>query len=254
MKPIRYSVFVLVLSLIWPLALCAQTESIPTAKELIEAMDANLTARTSIVTSRMVVHGRRSSRTITSKSWVEGTDKAFTEYLAPPREAGTKMLKLGDQLWTYSPQTDRVIQISGHMLRQSLMGSDLSYQDMMEDQSLEDVYDGVVEGSAELNGRDNWIMTLTAKVDGLAYHKRRAWIDKEWLLPMREELYAKSGKLLKSSYAEEVMQVEGRWYPKVWIFKDELKRDSKGTEWIIDEIAFNQPIPSARFEKVALRK
>ncbi|MFC1620243.1 outer membrane lipoprotein-sorting protein [Candidatus Neomarinimicrobiota bacterium] len=254
MKPLRRSVYILILSLIWPLALFAQSEKVPTASELIAAMDANLTARTSIVTSRMVVHGRRSSRTITSKSWVEGTDKAFTEYLAPPREAGTKMLKLGEQLWTYSPQTDRIIQISGHMLRQSLMGSDLSYQDMMEDQSLEDVYDGVVEGSAELNGRDNWIMTLTAKVEGLAYHKRKAWIDKEWLLPMREELYAKSGKLLKSSYAEEIMQVEGRWYPKVWIFKDELKRDSKGTEWIIDEIAFNQPIPEARFEKVALRK
>ena len=244
----------LTLSLTCFVALEAQTERVPTAEELIKAMDANLSAKTSIVTSRMVVHGRRSSRTITSRSWVEGTDKAFTEYLAPPREAGTKMLKLGEQLWTYSPQTDRIIQISGHMLRQSLMGSDLSYQDMMEDQSLEDVYDGVVEGSELLNGRDSWVMILTAKQEGLSYHKRKAWIDKEWLLPMREELFAKSGKLLKSSYAEEVMQVEGRWYPKVWIFKDELKKSSKGTEWIIDEIAFNQPILESRFSKAALRK
>ncbi|UCH11514.1 MAG: outer membrane lipoprotein-sorting protein [Fidelibacterota bacterium] len=254
MKLLKRSVYVMMPCLIWPLALAAQSEKVPTAKELIEAIDANLNARTSIVTSRMVVHGRRASRTITSRSWVEGTDKAFTEYLAPPREAGTKMLKLGDQLWTYSPQTDRIIQISGHMLRQSLMGSDLSYQDMMEDQSLEDVYDGIVEGSEQLNGRDSWVMTLTAKVEGLAYHTRKAWIDKEWLLPMREELFAKSGKLLKSSYAEEVMQVEGRWYPKVWVFKDELKRNSRGTEWIIDEIAFNQPIPEAQFAKAALRK
>ncbi|UCH62305.1 MAG: outer membrane lipoprotein-sorting protein [Fidelibacterota bacterium] len=254
MNLLRRSVIILMLSLIWPLALSAQSEKVPTASELIAAMDANLTAKTSIVTSRMVVHGRRASRTITSKSWVEGAEKAFTEYLAPPREAGTKMLKLEDQLWTYSPQTDRIIQISGHMLRQSLMGSDLSYQDMMEDQSLEDVYDGVVEGSELLNGRDSWVMTLTAKKEGLAYHRRKAWIDKEWLLPMREELFAKSGKLLKSSYAEEVMQVEGRWYPKVWVFKDELKRNSKGTEWIIDEIAFNQPIPEAQFAKAALRK
>ena len=254
MKNIWSLVSLLTLSLVCLVALEAQTERIPTAKELIAAMDANLTAKTSIVTSRMVVHGRRSSRTITSRSWVEGTEKAFTEYLAPPREAGTKMLKLGDQLWTYSPQADRIIQISGHMLRQSLMGSDISYQDMMEDQSLEDVYDGVVEGSELLNGRDSWVMTLTAKKEGLSYHKRKAWIDKEWLLPMREELFAKSGKLLKSSYAEEVMQVEGRWYPKVWVFKDELKKSSKGTEWIIDEITFNQPISESRFAKAALRK
>ena len=254
MKLLRRSVYVLILSLIWPLALFAQPERLPTAEELIKAMDANLTAKTSIVTSRMVVHGRRASRTITSRSWVQGTEKAFTEYLAPPREAGTKMLKLGDQLWTYNPQADRIIQISGHMLRQSLMGSDFSYEDMMEDQEFLDAYEGVVEGSDTLNGRDSWVMTLTAKREGQAYHFRKEWVDKEWLLPMREELYAKGGKMLKSARAEEVMRVEGRWYPKVWIFKDELKRDSRGTEWIIDEIVFDDPIPASRFAKAALRK
>ena len=60
-----------------------------------------------------------------------GSEKAFTENLSPAREAGTKMLKLKDKLWTYSPQTDRIIQISGHMLRQSINGSDMSYKDMM---------------------------------------------------------------------------------------------------------------------------
>lgn len=235
-------------------ALAAQTERVPTAEELIAAMDANLTAKTTVVTSRMVVHGRRSSRTISSRSWVEGTEKAFTEYLAPPREAGTKMLKLGDQLWMYSPQTDRIIQISGHMLRQSLMGSDLSYQDMMEDQSLEDVYDGVVEGSELLNGRDSWVMILTARKEGLAYHTRKEWVDKERLIPLREELLAKSGKVLKTAWIGGVMEVQGRWYPKVWVFRDELKRDSRGTEWIIDEIVFDEPIPASRFAKAALRK
>ena len=231
-----------------------QLEDTPTAEELIKAMDANLTAKTQILTSRMVVHGRRSSRTIVSKSWIVGTDKAFTEYLAPPREAGTKMLKVGNQLRTYSPQTDRIIQISGHMLRQSLMGSDLSYQDMMEDQEFLSAYEGVVEGSELLNGRDSWILILTAREIGLAYPLRKTWVDKEWLLPMREELYAKSGKLLKSVQVRDVMEVEGRWYPKVWVFKDELKRNSRGTEWIVDEITFDVPIPDSRFTKAALRK
>ena len=108
-------------------------------KDIIKAMDKNLNAKSRVLTSKMVVHGRRSNRTIESKNWVVGTDKAFTEYLSPPREAGTKMLKLNNKLWTYSPQTDRVIQISGHMLRQSVMGSDMSFNDMMEDRPLEAV-------------------------------------------------------------------------------------------------------------------
>ncbi|GIS73039.1 MAG: hypothetical protein CM1200mP10_26160 [Candidatus Neomarinimicrobiota bacterium] len=197
----------------------------------------------------MIVHGRRSSRTIESRNWVVGIDQAFTEYLSPPREAGTKMLKLYDKLWTYSPQTDRVIQISGHMLRQSVMGSDMSYNDMMEDRPLEELYKATLEGSVLIDGRDHWIMHLEAKVKGLSYPKRRAWIDKEFLLPMKEELYAKSGKLLKTFTMDGIKKVQGRWFPSRFIFKDELKRNSKGTEWLIDDIEFDVDIPKSRFQK-----
>ena len=221
---------------------------------IIKAMDDNLNAKSRVLTSKMIVHGRRSSRTIESKNWVVGIDQAFTEYLSPPREAGTKMLKLNDKLWTYSPQTDRVIQISGHMLRQSVMGSDMSYNDMMEDRPLIELYEATLEESVEIDGRGHWIMLLEAKVKGLSYPKRRAWIDKEYLLPMKEELYAKSGKLLKTSTMDRIKKVQGRWFPSRLIYKDELKRNSKGTEWIIDEIAFDIDIPESRFSKALLRK
>jgi len=223
-------------------------------QDIIRAMDENLNAKSRVLTSKMVVHGRRSSRTIESKNWVVGIDLAFTEYLSPPREKGTKMLKLGDKLWTYSPQTDRVIQISGHMLRQSVMGSDISYNDMMEDRPLEELYEATLEGSVDIDGRDHWIMFLETRVTGLSYPKRRAWIDKEYLLPMKEELYAKSGKLLKTSTMSGVRKVQDRWFPSQFIYKDELKRNSKGTEWIIDEIAFDIDIPDSRFSKALLRK
>ena len=223
-------------------------------QEIIQAMDNNLNAKSRILTSKMIVHGRRSSRTIESKNWVVGIDLAFTEYLSPPREKGTKMLKLGDKLWTYSPQTDRVIQISGHMLRQSVMGSDMSYNDMMEDRPLIELYEASLEGSEEIDGRSHWIMLLEAKVKGLSYPKRRAWIDKEYLLPTKEELYAKSGKLLKTSTMDGIKKVQGRWFPSRFIYKDELKRNSKGTEWIIDEIEFDVEIPRSRFSKALLRK
>ena len=223
-------------------------------QDIIKAMDNNLNAKSRVLTSRMIVHGRRSSRTIESRNWVIGTDQAFTEYLSPPREAGTKMLKLGDKLWTYSPQTDRVIQISGHMLRQSVMGSDMSYNDMMEDRPREEVYEATLEGSIMIDDRDHWIMVLEARVKGLSYPKRRAWIDKEYLLPTKEELYAKSGKLLKTSTMEGIKRVQGRWFPSRFVFKDELKRNSKGTEWVIDDIKFDVDIPDSRFSKSKLRK
>ena len=225
-----------------------------TVSDIIAAMDKNLNAKSRVLTSKMVVHGRRTTRTIESKNWVVGMDLAFTEYLSPAREKGTKMLKLGDKLWTYSPQTDRVIQISGHMLRQSVMGSDMSYNDMMEDRPMEELYKATLEGSVMIDDRDHWIILLESKVKGLSYPKRRAWIDKEYLLPMKEELYAKSGKLLKTSTMDGIKKVQRRWFPSRFIYKDELKRNSKGTEWIIDEIAFDIDIPESRFSKALLRK
>ena len=70
------------------------------ADEIMRRVDANGEASSRIFTSKMVIHGRRGSRTVVSKSWAQGEDQTFTEYLAPAREKGVKMLKLKDQLWT----------------------------------------------------------------------------------------------------------------------------------------------------------
>ena len=225
-----------------------------TVNEIISKIDFNLNSNNRVITSEMIVHGRRASRTIVSKSWIVGTDKAFTEYLSPPREQGSKMLKLDDILLTYSPQTDRIIQISGHMLRQSIMGSDMSYNDVMEDKPLDQLYSAVLEGEEYINNRKCYIIFLEAKTDGISYPKRREWVDVEYFLPIKEELYAKSGKLLKSTSMDGVKKIGNRWFPTRFIFKDELKKNSRGTEWIIRDIQFDQEIPEVIFSKSNLRK
>ena len=241
-------VYIILLSMI-----TGQNEEI-TVDSIIRKIDRNLNAKSRVLTSKMVVKGRRSSRTIESKNWVMGTEKAFTEYISPAREAGTKMLKIGNKLWTYSPQTDRVIQISGHMLRQSVMGSDMSYNDMMEDRTMEEIYKASISGSEKVNNRDCWIIEMEARIKGLPYPKRKAWVDKEYFLPIKEELYAKSGKLLKTSTLSDIKKIKGRWFPSKFKFKDELKRNSKGTEWIIEKIEFDKDIKESRFTKALLRK
>src|SRR5664280_684630 len=132
----------------------------PSAKEIIEKVDKNMSAESRVFTSRMVIHNPRNTRTVESKSWSMGETKSYTEYLSPPREQGTKMLKLDNLLWIFSPATDRIIQISGHMLRQSVMGSDLSYEDMMEDPHLLNHYSGKVDGEEKIGDRNCWIITL----------------------------------------------------------------------------------------------
>ena len=136
---------------------------IPTGREILIKMDQNTIAENRCATYTMVIRGRRRDRTMTIKSWVKGSEKSFSEYLAPAREKGTKMLKLRDQLWVYSPQSDRIIRIAGHMLRQSMMGSDFSYEDMMEDRSLKDTYNAEIMGSENFLAKDCWVIKLRQK-------------------------------------------------------------------------------------------
>jgi len=222
--------------------------------EIIKKVDENLFSKNRKLKSKMIVHGKRMSRTIESESWIIGTDSAYTEYISPPREAGTKMLKIDNVLLTYTPRTDRVIQISGHMLNQSVMGSDMSYNDIMEDKPLDQLYSATIEKEVLIDGRACVILYLESLVDDLSYPKRRAWVDLEYFLPIKEELYAKSGKLLKSTSMDGIRKIQGRWFPTRFIFKDELKRNSKGTEWIIDAVEFNVAISESQFIKSQLRK
>ncbi len=224
------------------------------ASKILDRVDRNMSSDSRIFESTMTIHGKRNSRTVKSKSYVVGSQKTFTEYLSPPREEGTKMLKLADQLWIYSPATDRTIRISGHMLRQSVMGSDLSYEDMMEDRKLTDIYIPTIIGEEIINGRKTWILELTAKEEGLAYESRKLWIDTERYIPLKEELYAKSGKLLKQSEMRDVEKTDGRWFPKTVFYKDMLKQNSGGTEFKITYIQFNITIPDYLFSKAALKK
>ena len=225
----------------------------PDGQEILTKVDQNMNSKTQVVTSKMVIHSRRDTRTIESKSWTRGSEQAYTEDLAPAREQGTKMLKLEDRLWMYSPSTDRIIQISGHMLRQSVMGSDLSYEDMMEDQRLSGMYDATVSGRETIDGRICWILHLVTRYDDVAYHSRRMWVDQKRYVPLKEELYAKSGKLLKKINLKDFKQINERWYPMLLHFKDVLKT-GEGTEFIIDAIEFDTPIPAYLFSKAALRR
>lgn len=252
-------IIILLSTILLTISALAQQDSLetisktPTGEQILEGVDRNMVIDQARGKSTMIVHGHRGSRTITSRFWKKGRDNTFIEYLSPAREKGKKMLKLGDKLWTYAPEpNDRIITISGHLLMQSLMGSDLSYEDMMENHKLIDMYQATVVGNEEIEGRPCWVVDLTAKDKDVAYYSRRIWVDQERWLPLLEERYAKSGKLLKTTRITKVFRVDGRWYPKRMIFKDMLSR-GEDTEYIIDDIDFEVKIPDHLFTKAALR-
>lgn len=226
----------------------------PSGDEILKKIDQNQLYDQAISTAIMIVHSRTGDRMIRSKAWSKGNDKAFVEYLSPPREKGKKMLKVGDDLWIYTPEpNDRIITISGHLLKQSVMGSDMSYEDLMESDELRANYDAKVLSREMYNERDCWVLELTATNSDVTYHSRKIWVDTERWLSLKEERFARSGRLLKKTEILEVFQQGDRWLPRRITFKDMLSRGG-GTEYILESIDFNVDIPDYQFTKAALRK
>jgi len=163
------------------------------------------------------------------------------------------MLKLDKKLWMYTPHTDRKIMIAGHMLRQSMMGSDLSYEDMMEDEKISEAYVGTIDGEEEMDGVKVMVMTLKAKRETKTYQTLKIWVDPVKTIVLKEEAYAKSGKLLKTIMFKEYRMVGKRLFPRKMIFRDVLKGNTK-TTYMFDKIQFDVKIPPKYFSQRILKR
>ena len=224
------------------------------AAEILDRVDQNMVFETAYTEIDMIITIKK--RTITKQmvSYSQGNEKSFIEFLSPPRDKGTRMLKIEDIVKVYYPSAERVMRLSGHMLRQSMMGSDFSYEDMTERATkLREEYTAEVKGEETVSQRPCYLLVLTSKIEKQTYFTRKIWVDKERFLGLKEELYAKSGKLLKVMMVEGIQTFKNRFYPTKIILEDKLRQDSR-TEMVIKRIDFDIPIPGEIFSERQLLK
>lgn len=216
------------------------------AADIIKKVDYNQAPGSVIYDAQMVIHQKDRVDTKAMKLYGEGPEKSFATFLSPPRDKGTSMLRLGDNLWMYLPSAEKTIKISGHMLRQSFMGSDFSYSDSTERMKLLDRYDATVTGNDQTDGRAVYVLELKAKQADANYYIRKMWIDRERYVVLKQEMYAKSGKLLKVSYSSDIKQIGDRFYVTRTRMEDKLKKNTY-TEMIFTNIKLDEPIPASVF-------
>jgi len=251
MKKIKGLLFIgMVISILFS-SLIMTTAAEMTAEEIINKRDDNEYFDTAQMEAEMIIVS--GSRKIT-KTMVALTDKknSLVEF-TNSQDRGTKFLKREDDLWMFFPDAEEIIKISGHMLNQGMMGSDFSYQDVMEADKLTDLYDFEIIKEEEFEGRPCYVLEGIAK-EGVkvSYYRRVSWIDKERFIGLKEELYTKSGRILKETKANIIEEIEGRWVPTNSVMENKLRKDTY-TEFIITQIKFNLEIPEETFTLQNLR-
>jgi outer membrane lipoprotein-sorting protein len=219
--------------------------------DILKRLDRNQEFQTAYYEARMeiTVGGRKATKTM--RAWAEGNNKGLMEF-TDRRDLGTRILKIGDDLWLFSPTAEEEVKLSGDMLRRGMMGSDFSYQDALDYEHMTEQYQAELLGGETLDGRPCYLLELVAR-EGVevSYYRRKIWIDKERYIALREELYAPSGKLLKVSTTEKVEAFGARYYATAVRMEDKLRKNSS-TRFVIEKIVFDAPIPAGTFTRQRL--
>ncbi|MCL2127067.1 MAG: outer membrane lipoprotein-sorting protein [Treponema sp.] len=224
----------------------------PSAAELLQKIDNNEIYKTIEYDGEMIIEyqGRRYVKVM--KAWARENSDSFIEF-TNPEDRGTKYLKRGGRLYMYSPDNEGVMLISGHMLKESMMGSDMSYEDTINNDTLASRYNAVITGSQEWNGRPAWVLELAAKKKTESYPGRKLWIDRETEDLLHYELYALSGAKLKEYNMLRIEVLAGRRFPVEVEIRDLLRKDSK-TTFIMKNAVLDRPIPDSVFSQRNLER
>ena len=230
----------------------------PSADFLLSKLDANESYRSIRYSGRMEITIGGETRVKEMKAVAQSgqggsqSDKALIEF-TNPEDRGIRYLKIGKDLWMYFPKEQGTIKISGHLLKEGMMGSDVSYEDALESSDYKAKYSPRVIGSDEVDGRKAWVLELKAKLPTAIYDRRVMWIDAERFVGLKEEMYAKSGMLLKTSKALAVRRIGDRWYGTSVEMVSKLRKDTK-TTFTMQTIELDVALDPRQFTMAALTK
>lgn len=223
-----------------------------TPAEILSAIDKNRDYGTISYTATMEIHVGGEVRTKTMKTLGLGAEKALVEF-TNPQDKGTKYLKINKELWIYFPSEQDVVKISGHMLKEGMMGSDVSYEDALESDALHKKYAATLTGEEDFEGHSCYVLTLDATVKDAPYYKRKMWVDKSLFIQWQEEMYAKSGTLLKVSHVLDVKKIGTRHFPTRIEMVNKLRKDTK-TVFEMNDIVFDVKVDNAVFSLQNLQR
>ncbi len=227
------------------LILTAQSAAALTGQEIIERLDDQQTFETSIMEGRMIITDRFGDRVSTFIAHSEGADRFLVEFTSRDEE-GQRVLRRDDTIYLYYPDARETIELRGSALRDDLLGSDISYEDMTGGRGLLEDYDATLLDEVEADGHNTYKVELQARTTDVAYPKQVYYVDTEDFVLRKAEQFARGGRLLKVTEILETRR-EGEYHYPAHIRVTDKTRGSSGTEMILENVQIDVSLPSGIF-------
>ena len=205
-----------------------------TPEEIIKRMEQNQVHDTAKAEGKMITTDRFGTIERTFVSYSRGEDDSLIEF-TNKEEAGQKILRTQNEIYLYFPDAEELIRLQGAALRDSVMDSDFSYEDMTGEGGILDDYDVSLEGDEAVDGHDCYVIKMAAKRRSIPYQLQKIWVDKELMVYRKAHRFTKNGTLLKEMLITRIEDIDGKHVPTKFEMSDKMKKDSK-TVFILEDL------------------
>ena len=216
------------------------------AKEIIDRMEDAMDFDT-LSFSAVIRNTDRLGTTTQAFDAIQNEDGDTLMTVTKGLDKGQRILRLGNEIYIYYPDADEIIRLSDSGLKHSFLGSDFSYEDLTGDDAYSSRYTYELIREEEYEGIACYRILFVAKKLSETYQRQEMLIDKERYVPLVEELFSKSGKLLKTLFFSDYTS-NRPYYPQSVRTENAIKKANR-SEMTISSIAFNGRIDDSLFDK-----
>ena len=176
--------------------------------------------------------------------------KIMIRFLQPGDVEGTGYLQVQhydgeDDMWIYLPALKKVRRLVANNKKDSFVGSDFSYGDIL--QPVVDTYRHTLVKSEALDGEDCWVIESVPISEHIkkdyGYGKKTSWIRKSNFMEKKIDFLDAAGRTLKTMVVPEIIEVDAVTH-KWWALKREVKNLQTGhrTLLIFENLDTTKPV------------
>lgn len=222
------------------------------AEKIIELMEKNQVHNTAKFSGKLIITNRFGTKTKTFNAVSEGSTKLLIEF-TNKEERGQKILRLNDEIYVYYPKAEGVMRLKGGALKDSIFGSDFSYEDLTGERDLLQAYqvELVSPDPVAVDGIACYHLRLAGRVP-LAYPYQELWIEAKRFYLLKAVYFSLTKVPLKELRVTQTTEQANKIFPTRFIMSDLQKKDST-TEFIIENMQLDLALDSRQFSLERLK-
>lgn len=185
------------------------------AKDIVKKLDELYRSESSSGEMEMQIVTPHWERTLRMKVWTKGTDKTFIRITSPQKEKGVATLRIGNEMWNFLPNTNKVIKIPPSMMMGSWMGSDFTNDDLVNEFSLYEDYHYKLVTPEDAQPDFLYIESVPREGLPVVWGKIVTTVRKDDYIPAVDKYYDEKGRLMRVMNFKDIKLFSDRKIPAV---------------------------------------